>query len=138
MARSRSLIPLLFIFVSNLHSANSRPDIWDISNGITITATSGIRGGFSAEDMFGANKSTEPGATIFADDRPDNFVHFIQWQTPNPVTVTSFALYAAGDGPVYNNEREMAKFVLKAKLHAGDPFVTIYSYCSSPFLMDPV
>ncbi len=128
MARLGFLAPALFFFVVTLQSANSRPNLWDISNGITITQTSGIRGGFTAEDMFGANSSIEAGATVFSDDRPDGFVHFIQWQTPNPVTVTSFSLSAAGDGPVFSNEREMAKFVLQAKLRAADPFVTIYTY----------
>jgi hypothetical protein len=128
MARLRYLVPLLFFFASSLHSANSRPDLWDISNGITVTATSGILGGFTAEDMFGANKSREQGSTIFGDGRPEGFTHFVEWQTPDPVTITSFALSAAGDGPALVNEREMAKFILKVKLHAADSFVTIYTY----------
>jgi hypothetical protein len=128
MARSRYLTSLLFFFASTLHSATSRPDLWDISNGITIAATSGIRAGFSAADIFGAITSAEPGQTVFDDGLPEGFVHFVEWKTPNPITLTSFTLAAGGDGPALNNEREMAKFVLKAKLRAGDPFVTIYTY----------
>ncbi len=94
----------------------SSNDLWDISQGAMVTGTSGVNWNSDARDMFGGNFSpVETGDTIFADGKPDGFVHYIEWQTPVPVTVDSFALFAAGDGPQYLNEREFSKFVLKAR-----------------------
>src|SRR5262245_60915037 len=115
------LLGFVAMYPNRAAVSQSHSDLWDISNGITITATSGIRGALGASDMFGATSSIEPGDTIFADGQPNGFVHFIEWKTPSPVRLGSFNLFAVGDGAVYLNERETAQFVLKAKLNAADP-----------------
>lgn len=95
--------------------SRSTADLWDTSNGITITASSPIRNGFAPSEIFGTNLSTESGDRIFADFEPDGFTHFIEWLTAKPVQLTGFNLFTGGDGPDFNNEREFAQFVLKAK-----------------------
>ena len=106
----------------------STNDLWDISQGTVVTATSGLDPGSDGRDMFGGDFSgppSEPGRTIFADGRPPGFVHYIQWQTPAPVAVGAFALFANGDGPTtsFPAQREFAQFVLKAK---SSPLATNY------------
>ena len=98
----------------------STNDLWDISQGSVVTGTSGLAPGSDSRDMFGGVFSTppsEPGRTIFADGHPAGFVHYIEWQTPGPVTVNGFNLFASGDGPLgqFPTQREFAQFVLKAK-----------------------
>jgi Concanavalin A-like lectin/glucanases superfamily/Immunoglobulin I-set domain len=95
----------------------STNDLWDISQGSVVTATSGAHVPYSdIRDMFGGMFSeVGPGATVFNDGQPPGFVHYVEWQTPAPVTVNSFNLFALGDGPQFDNQREFAQFVLKAK-----------------------
>jgi hypothetical protein len=101
---------------ANNHPLPSTEDLWDVSQGVVVTGTSGIRFGFDALDMFGAeNSPIGPGHTIFADDQPPGFVHYIEWQTTNPVLVGRINLFAAGDSPLYLNQREFDRFVLRAK-----------------------
>jgi len=102
--------------VTRAEVIGSMDDLWDVSNGTVVTATSGIRSGFDATDMFGSeNSPMVPGETIFDDDRPPAYVHYIEWQTPTPVRVGQIDLYARGDSPLYLNEREFDRFVLLAK-----------------------
>jgi hypothetical protein len=98
----------------------STGDLWDIHQGSIVTDTSGAHAPNSdIRDMFGgAFSQTEPGHTIFADGHPPGFVHWVDWQTIAPVTVSSFNLFAVGDGPSRNNDREFVQFVLKAKSSA--------------------
>jgi hypothetical protein len=64
--------------VAEAQDAGSRDDLWDVSQGTVVTATSGIRVGFDAADIFGGtNPTLEPGQTVFADDQPPAFVHFV-------------------------------------------------------------
>ncbi len=110
--------------------APSSSDIWDVNRGSVITRSSGDRAGFDPRDAFGGNFSTlEPAQFVFRDDRAEGFVHFLEWQTPAPVLLQSFRLFAAGDGPIYNNEREFARFTLKAKSSpASDYDVTLFNF----------
>jgi hypothetical protein len=101
----------------------SRDDLWDVSRGTVVTANSPVANYFDGrpyhpENIFGANVPgfpLEPGDCIFQDGQTNGTVSFVEWHTVAPVTVKSFKLYAAGDGPIYNNQREFASFVLKAK-----------------------
>ncbi len=104
----------------------STNDLWDISQGSAVTGTSGLNPECDDRDMFGGDFTTVPsevGRTVFADGQPPGFVHYTEWQTPVPVTVSSFNLFAAGDGPQFNNQREFSQFVLKAK---SSPAATNY------------
>jgi hypothetical protein len=126
MAPYRYLALLFLVLVSRVFA--SEPDIWNVAS-INVTASSQVRSGFSILDIFGAQNSTaEPGDTIFLDGQPNSYVHYVEWQTANPVTLGGIKLRAGGDGPIYSNQREFATFVLKAKLHPGDPFTTVYTF----------
>jgi hypothetical protein len=94
----------------------SADDLWDVSNGVVVTGNSDIGFGTSAEDMFGGgHASLEPGTALFSDIPPEGGIHFVEWQTPNPVTVSSLSIFAAGDGEVYLNEREFSRVTIRAK-----------------------
>ncbi len=95
----------------------STNDLWDISQGSVVTGTSGAHVPYAdIRDMFGGDfGEVDTGSTVFEDGEPAGFVHYVEWQTPVPVTVSSFNLFAAGDGPEFNNQREFSQFVLKAK-----------------------
>ena len=75
-------------------------DLWDISQGVMIRnhsavinydypAVSDIR------DMFG-NKTAylEGGKTVFGDGNGEGFVHYVEWETPDSITLQDFNLLA--------------------------------------------
>lgn len=120
-------------------------DLWDVKQGAQVTAYSAPAAYFESnrpfqpECAFGANFSgfgPETGVFTFADGNPAGHVHFIEWRTPNPVTVRSFKLHAQGDGPIYSNQREFAGFTLKAKSAGSTNFdITLYQYTPThPYL----
>jgi hypothetical protein len=79
--------------------------------------------------MFGGTFSVnESGDTLFSDGKPEGFTHFIEWQTAAPVTLRSFRLFAVGDGPFYNNQREFAQFTLKTKPVGSSEYTVLYSF----------
>lgn len=99
-----------------IQAAQATNDLWDLRQGVSVVRTSGAFPGSDLSDILGNSAgSVEPGHGIFADDKPQGYPHFIEWRTPAPVAIRSFRLFAAGDGPIYNNEREFTRFVLKAK-----------------------
>jgi hypothetical protein len=107
----------------------SRSDLWDISNGTSITGTSGIRVGFQGNDIFGTSLSSlEPANTVFPDDRPNGYIHYVEWKTVNPILLNAFNLFAAGTPSSSGMEREFSQFTLKAKRRSTDEFTTIYSF----------
>ena len=80
--------------------------------------------------MFGGtfdNYAPERGAIVFTDNAPSGFVHYVEWRTTLPVTVHSFALYAANDA--INDNREFATFRLLAKSPGSSTFdLTLYVF----------
>ena len=135
-----TIIASLIITGTNLVQASILPsstDLWDISQGNTVVGNSGILSTFyssDARDMFGGNFTTWPGdagRTIFRDDMPTGFTHYIQWQTATPVTVQSFNLFAFGDGPDYGNEREFDSFTLRAKSTPASPTYDLVLYSTT-------
>jgi Concanavalin A-like lectin/glucanases superfamily/Immunoglobulin domain/Bacterial Ig domain len=123
----------------------STNDLWDISQGSVVTSNSGVNVPYSdIRDMFGGQFSpVEPGDTVFADGDPPGFVHWVEWQTPGPVNVSSFALFGSDDGASYNYQRAFAQFVLRAKSSAAatNYDLTLYTLVVSnhPYLfLDPV
>lgn len=121
----------IFNFVVTLDSsaasaqyAPSSDDLWDVSRGVVITGHSSplactATDAFDARNLFGGNFAHGcpfelADRFLFADRMPEGFVHYVQWATPNPVTVRSFNLWAHHDGlPSWN--RAMASFRLLAK-----------------------
>ena len=109
--------------------AQSTDDLWDVRQGTVVTAHSPYNGGnqivMDARDAFGGdyqrfppNYPYERYNVIFADNGAD-YVYFLEWHTPAPVTVGSFRLFARGDGfgggNPHNTDREFAQFRLYAK-----------------------
>lgn len=121
-AKRRHLIGLAVLLWAGQATAGILPttnDLWDVSKGSVVTGTSGVNTPFSdIRDMFGGTFSqSEAGDTVFANNEPAGFVHYVEWQTAAPVTIGAFNLFASGDGPQaqFPTQREFAQFVLKAK-----------------------
>jgi hypothetical protein len=119
-------------------SARAAPtDLWDATNGTAVTATSGVASVYVSPSQGIANMFTpkaNPSAsqfddqfnTLFADNVPAGFTHWVEWQTPTPVTLTSFALYAQEDYPLFNTfVRSFDNFNLYA--WDGTTFQSIFS-----------
>jgi hypothetical protein len=117
------------VVVSLSPTAISSDDLWDVSRGNVVTASSGVHAEQGPGLFGGEGFYAEPGSTLFADDKPEGFAHFIEWQTIGPVTISTVRLYAAGDGAIYNNEREFDSFTLKTKSPASTNFdVTVFTF----------
>jgi hypothetical protein len=107
--------------------AQTSNDLWDVSQGTVITATSGPIPGYSIESMFGGGGDW----AYFSDAQPPGFVHFVEWETPGDVKVAQIQLYAFGDGVFgfANNEREFSHFTLRAKSAGSLTYdVTVLEY----------
>ncbi len=118
----------------------SRNDLWDQSKGTVVTSASEVDLYFDGRpynplNIFGTDLPglpLEPGSVVFADGKPHGFAHFVEWRTAAPVTIKSFRLYAAGDGPQYANQREFGEFLLFAKTPGSGTFdKLLYSYSAT-------
>ena len=90
-------------------------DVWDVSNGINIVDASATLGGVGSVGIFGG--ATVGGQTIFLDNQPQGFTHFVEWTTPADVVIQSYHLGAAHDGHSVGrdaNERGFSQFTLFA------------------------
>ena len=98
-----------------------RADLWDFSQGTLVTNWSPTKG--DIRNMFGGNYGPVfcgPAGThmLFADNYPRGTVHFVEWQTPAPITLRSFSLSANHDGlPANALLRGFSSF----RLFAADP-----------------
>jgi hypothetical protein len=115
-------------------------DLWNVNNGVSITSASGYLWIGTPYAMFGENGQdifNESTYTYFMDGAPDGFTHFVEWTTPAPVSIKALRLFAVGDGPDFNNEREFASFTLKTKSAGASDFnVTVATFTPShPYLM---
>ncbi len=106
------------------------PDLWNITNGVVITAHSHFArwqtdpSGFDARDVFGGNFTTFPGETgdiVFDDYVSAGFTNFLEWQTPTPATLKTVKVYAKGDHPL-QNAREFSSFTLLTKSFGSTNF----------------
>jgi hypothetical protein len=129
------IISLVFVFMFSFLSGTSHAtpmstsDLWDVSQGATVTSDSGILQhdySFDVRDMFGGTfGTTEVGNTIFSyDSNTTDSLHFVEWQTASPITLQSFNLVSAHDGDA--NGRGFSKFTLLAK--PGSSWVELYEY----------
>jgi len=112
-------------------------DLWDVSQGVVVTAHSDINPYFDgrvadAENIFGTDNPKfdfESENVVFRDGKPAGFAHFVEWKTPAPVTIRSFKLHASGDGQIHNNQREFQEFKLYAKTPGSQTFdKLLYSF----------
>ena len=117
----------------------STDDLWDVSKGSTVTATSGILTpssywGSFPEGMFGGYNTSyiEPSNTIFADYQAAGTTHWIEWQSLNAMTLRSFNLVASHDGAGNINKRGFTEFRLFARSNPGDSWTSVYTYATDP------
>jgi hypothetical protein len=113
--KSPHLLSLLLPACIGTAKAQSNADLWDVSNGAVVTATSGPIPGYSIDSMFGGFSIVD--WAYFSDSQPPGFVHYVEWETPADVTVARIQLYAFGDAQFgfSNNQREFNHFTLRAK-----------------------
>jgi len=88
----------------------ARTNLWDVTNGsMVVTDDSGTSQFYVPHDTGIRNMFTprvlptaitveeERRLTLFADNKPAGFVHFVEWQTASSITLGSFSLYAPDD-----------------------------------------
>lgn len=104
--------------------------VWDIAQGTRIVSTSALYPGCRPEDLFGARLSSvgtpEKGSAIFDDSAPDGFVHFIEWETPSPVTVRSFGVIGGHETALNAFIRAFRGFRLYARPEGDEHYSLLY------------
>ncbi|MCC6776414.1 MAG: PEP-CTERM sorting domain-containing protein [Hyphomicrobiales bacterium] len=102
----------------------SSTDLW---NGATVTSNSPIHPSSNINNMFGALGGSEPGNAVFIDGQPINTTHYVEWTTGSAITLKSFVLFAAHDGPGRDaDQRGFNHFELYA--FVGGSYQSIFSY----------
>lgn len=113
----------------------SYTDLWDISQGSSVDGTSGALYYSSSyrsdvRDMFGgAYANIGATVTLFRDylpgwvSVPEGFTHYVEWHTPDPVTLRSFALHAYNEGM---DRRAFKQFTLYSSSSSGGPWSEVY------------
>lgn len=121
------MFALLVLFTGGVWG-QSADGLWDVSRGVTITASSG--GGWnSLSNMFGANlPSPEAGVAFFRDDRPAGFAHFVEWRTPVAVRLRAFRLLAKDDPADNPGDRGFSQFRLYARVAGETNFTLLQQY----------
>jgi hypothetical protein len=139
------MLMALFLVPSAHAGPLNYTDLWDVSRGSTVTGSSGaLSGGWNSDprNMFGGTFGSGPSDvlnnTIFRDYQPAGTVHWVEWATPAPITLTSFNLVAthdAGwDGYVMRDihYRGFSSFTLSARSSPADPWTQLYYYLADP------
>lgn len=103
----------------------SSTDLW---NGATVTSNSTAHPSSNINNIFGAALGfAEVGNAVFVDGTPINTTHYVEWSTATSITLKSFALFAAHDGPGHDaNQRGFNHFELYA--FVGGSYQSIFSY----------
>lgn len=119
-----------------------RDDLFDVSQGIRVTGSSGLSGAGNNLGMFGAGGGTpslgltgngqgpaEDVVTFFKDGKPAGFRHFVEWQTKDVVNLQSIGLFARHDAVIdgYQFRRAFSNFKLYAKQGTGWVLIADYS-----------
>lgn len=99
------LILFLLIPTISMAATASYDDLWDITEGTSVTATSGTKSG-DARGMFGSIGGAEWGNLLFKDyyydpgytPVPAGYIHYVEWQTTSEITLRSFNLLANNEG----------------------------------------
>lgn len=114
----------LFVLVATAGLAHAGPvsytDLWDYSQGASVTASSVMEPGSTASNMFGTvigSTSDLSHNAIFDDYGRAGTVHWVEWMTPSAITLASFQMLAYHDLPPRDiNERGFKTF----RLYTGD------------------
>jgi hypothetical protein len=140
------IFPLSLVILSTL-TANalvmSYADLWDVSQGTSVTGSSGaLTGAWSSDprNMFGGTYGSGPGDvtnnTIFKDYQAAGYLHWIEWATSAPITLGSFNLVASHDAGWDGNENRNINFrgfsTFRLFYYNGSSWTQIYSYATDP------
>ncbi|BCL62397.1 hypothetical protein DGMP_30900 [Desulfomarina profundi] len=129
-----ALLSLLFFSANCYALPMATDDLWDISQGSSVTGNSGILFNSNQTGMFGGYTSAaaEPPNTIFSDYQQAGTLHWIEWQTPSEITLRSFNLVAFHDGRPYDmTHRGFDTFNLLSSVD-GTTWNQIYTYDTDP------
>jgi hypothetical protein len=136
----RVLVTGLCIVTSAAASAIpiSNSDLWDLSQGAVLTATSGALNyhpGYASDArnaLGGVFGTIEAGNLLFKDynapgatggNVAPGFVHFIEWETPAEIMLRSFSLHAYNEGML---RRAFNRFTLYGRADPGDAWNVVY------------
>ena len=124
-----AIIVFCVIIQNSWAQPTSSTDLWDVSQGVTVTAHSDLHHISNACNMFGNTiqdyQYGEGENTLFRDNQLAGYAHWIEWQTPEAVTVNSLNLVASHDS-ANTNYRAISKFNLYS--WSGDSWNPLYSY----------
>lgn len=121
----------IMAFAASLGTASAQfpagNDLWDISQGTVVTASSPTIPGYIPESIFG-HPGPLIGWTYFDDTQPAGYVHVVEWETQADVNVGLIRLFAFGDD-FLNNGREFSQLTIKAKSPGSSTYdITVLSY----------
>ena len=115
-------------------------DLWDVSQGSTVTATSGVQAPTVATDMFGTTASggLEQGNTLFGDGQPAGFTHSIEWQTAGFVRLEGARVFVENDGGT--GIRGFTEMRLFGRLDASETFTLLATFRpgANPYFISPL
>jgi hypothetical protein len=123
-------VGLLVLWASLATAAN----VWDDGTGLEVTGHSALLPVSAIRSIFGAPVGSLDGSqhvAMFADGQPEPFVHWLEWQTPEPVQVRSIRISANGDYPQSTNRQFKAmrlyaqvdgKWLLFCELRTPGPY----------------
>jgi hypothetical protein len=100
-------------------------NLWSERTGIRLVASSPLHTRNEWTDLFGTSRSVpEPGHLVFAGGQGDGALHFLEWETTEPVNLQAFGLLAFHDSA--NNHflhafREFRLFVWRAETQQYEP-----------------
>lgn len=124
------------VIVTNTPILQSSSDLWDVSQGTQMTATSGTFTESSPGMLGGVGYPGEPGITLFSDGHTNGFVHTMDWKTKTPVNVSQVRLFAKASTGI--SSRSFTRFTVKAKSAGSSNFDTVlFNYTPTqpiPFL----
>jgi hypothetical protein len=115
-------------------------DLWDISNGTTVTSCSSLGdsvANYVPEAIFGGTGGNwEQENIIFSDGYAPSYSHFIEWQTSTVVTIGAFNLTAGMDfpSPDGSDPAYARRSFAKIRLYAWDGSAFVKFFDETPSL----
>ncbi|MCC6123380.1 MAG: PEP-CTERM sorting domain-containing protein [Pirellulales bacterium] len=137
---SKFTLTLLFVVSSNSVARAAivpvTTDLWDINQGTVVTGYSGLSGIPVVNDIRTLFGYLSVGDEIhFGDNLFAGSIHWVEWRTIQPITLRSFTLIAAHDGPPRDAKaRGFSKFTLFAEDSTGGLGKKVYElFPSNPY-----
>jgi hypothetical protein len=97
-------------------------DVWDVSQGASVTGNSPTLSNSAAANMIGGSYGIESNNLLFSDSYGPGTIHWVEWMTLSPVTIRRFNLVASHEDPV--TRRSFDHFSLYA--WSGADWVALY------------